>query len=72
MAAGRQAAQAGRTEREEDCDLPVSVKKKLLRMGKHVGVLAFRAPTQGLESCFCCWTAKQGLAPKECLFHGHR
>ena len=34
----------------------------------HIGQLAFRAPHQGLESSFCCWTAGQGLAQKECFF----
>ena len=23
----------------------------------HIGVLAFRAPTQGLDCSFCCWVA---------------
>ena len=26
----------------------------------------------GLESSFCCWTAGQGLARKECVFYRHR
>ena len=34
----------------------------------YVGMLAFRAPKQGLESGFRCWIAGQGLAQKECVF----
>ena len=33
----------------------------------HTGTLASRAPNQGLESSFCCWTAEQGLAQKGCF-----
>ena len=36
--------------------------KTLLRRRIYVGILAFRAPNQGLESSFCLWTAGQGLA----------
>ena len=37
--------------------ISVSVKKSLLRKRTHVGMVAFRAPIQGLESSFCRWTA---------------
>ena len=52
--------------------LSVSVKKTLLQKMIQVGISVFRAPNQGLESSFCCWTAGQGLAQKECYFHRHR
>ena len=41
--------------------------KTLLRKMIHTGTSAFGAPNQGLESSFCCWTAGQGLAQKECF-----
>ena len=47
--------------------LPVSVKKTFLQKMIHLGISYFRAPTHGLESSFCCWTAGQGLAEKECF-----
>lgn len=46
-------------------DLPVYV---LLWRTIYIGTLVFRAPNQGLHSSFCCWTAGQGLAQKECHF----
>ena len=46
----------------------VSVKKPLLQRRGPLGRWAFEAPNQGLGSSFCCWTAGQGLAPKECFF----
>ena len=52
--------------------IPVSVKKTFLRKIWHLGMSAFRAPNQRLESGFCCWTAGQGLAQKECCFFRHR
>ena len=48
--------------------VPVSVKKSPLHTRIHVGILAFRAPNQGLESSFCCWTPRQGIVQKECFF----
>ena len=38
--------------------------KTLLQMRRHVGMLAWRAPNQRLESSFCCQIAGQGLAQK--------
>ena len=35
-------------------------------------LLVSKTPNQGLGSSFCCWTARQGLAQKECLCHRHR
>ena len=35
-------------------------------------IFASETPNRGLESSFCCWTAGQGLAQKECLSHRHR
>ena len=46
--------------------------KTLLRRRIHVKLLVSRTPNRGLESSFCCWTAGQGLAQKECLFHRHQ
>ena len=48
--------------------IPVSVNKTFLWRREHIDMLAFRPPNQGLESSFCRWTARQGLAQKECLF----
>ena len=46
--------------------------RTLLRNRRHTGAIAFRAPAQGLESSFCCWTAGQGLAQKEhAIFRRH-
>ena len=50
-------------------DLPASAKETLPRRRTHIGTSAFGAPNQVLESSFCCWTAGQGLAQKECCFH---
>ena len=36
--------------------------KTLLRRGIDIGVLAFRAPNQGLDCSLCLWTAGHGLA----------
>ena len=53
-------------------DTPASWKEKVLRKRTHIGILVFRALNQGLQSSFCCWTAWQGLAHKECSFRRHR
>ena len=50
----------------------MSVNEALLMKMMHIGILACRAPNQGLESSFCCWTAGQGLARKEHAFHRRR
>ena len=52
--------------------LPVSVNKHSSGEKTHVGKSASKAPNQGLKSNFCCRTAGQGLAQKECRFHRHR
>ena len=44
------------------------LKIPILRKRLHKGNLVFRAPHQGLESNFCCWTAGQGPAEKDCFF----
>ena len=45
--------------------IPVSVKKTLLRKIIDIGILAFRAPNQRLDCSFCCRVAGRGLAEKE-------
>ena len=50
----------------------VSVKKTLLLKIILLARYAFRAPTQWLESSFCCRIAGQRLTQEECLFHRHR
>ena len=51
---------------------PSVCEKTFLRRRRHVNELASKIPNRGLESSFCCWTAGQGLARKELLFHRHR
>ena len=53
-------------------NIPVCLNKTLLRRRRHVKMLASGTPNQGPESSFCCWTAGQGLAQKECILHRHR
>ena len=52
--------------------IPVSVKTTILRRRIHMKLLASKTPNQGLNNSFCCWTAGQRLAQKECSFHRHR
>ena len=52
--------------------ISVSLKQALLQKITHILISAFRAPTRGLESSFCCCTAGQGLAQKEHFFHRQR
>ena len=47
---------------------PPEKKKKEKKEKKTRWTIVFEAPNQGLESSFCCWTAGQGLAQKECFF----
>ena len=46
--------------------------KTLPWRGYYVNTQASRAQKQGLDCSFCCGTAGQGLAQKECLFRRHR
>ena len=47
--------------------IPASVKRTLLRRRRHVGILAFKAPHEGLESSFCWNIARQRFVSKECF-----
>ena len=40
---------------------------KILRRRRNVGILASKAPHQGLKSSFGCWIARRRLARKECF-----
>ena len=68
------AARSRRTRRTYLSNDAIGVcdKKTLLRNITHVGISAFRAPNQGLESSSCCWTAGQGLAQWEWFVHRNR
>ena len=53
----------GRTSKPHQCLWT----KTILWIGRLVGKSSFKRPTQGLDCCFCCWTAGQGLATTECV-----
>lgn len=53
-------------------EIPVSVKKTLLRRTRDVGQSVYKTPTQGLDSSSCRCVEGQRLARNECFVHGHR